>query len=89
MGTIRKRLERGERWWAAELVLRIAGLALLGLFVVAVRTVCRLAASQQGTPLEALVAFGAYFCLATGLALLIAGPGLFQLMPKPPRALLP
>jgi hypothetical protein len=87
--SIRQRLNSGERWWAAELVLRLVGLALLGGCAIAARAVIRLSAHQSGTPLEFVVALLAFGCLTSGLALLMVGPGLFKLMPKPPRALLP
>jgi hypothetical protein len=87
--SIRQRLNSGERWWAAELVLRLLGLALLGGSALAVRAVLHLTARQAGTPFEFVVALVAFVCLTTGLALLMAGPSLFRLMPMPPRALLP
>jgi hypothetical protein len=86
---IGQRLNSGERWWAAELALRLLGLALLGGCAIAAHAVVRLTAQRSGTLLEFVVALVAFACLTGGLALLIAGPGLFRLMPKPPRALLP
>ena len=91
MHEIRKRLESGKRWWAAEFVLRVLGLALLGAFGALWRVVIRLvgqAPPHQGTPLELAVAALAFVSLTSGLALAIEGPSLFRLLPMPPRALL-
>ena len=91
MHEIGKRLESGERWWAAEFVFRVLGMALLGVFAALWRVVVRLvgqAPAHQGTPLELAVAALAFVCLTSGLALLIEGPGLFRLLPMPPRALM-
>jgi hypothetical protein len=89
---ILNRMQQGERVWAAEVALRLAGLALL--------ETCRLAAlwllrmtrvtpPHECTPAEFAVAAVGFVCLTTGLALLLSGPGLFRLQPRPPRALLP
>jgi hypothetical protein len=86
------RMERGERVWAAEVVLRLSGLGLLGtcrLAVMWLLRVVRAAPPHQATPAEFAVAMAGFVCLTTGLALLFEGPGLFRLMPRPPRALLP
>ena len=91
MRKIRHRLESGERWWAAEVVLRLTGLALLGACTAFGRVVVRLAGHpppHQATPAEFAVAALAFVCLTSGLALLFEGPGLFRLLPMPPRALL-
>lgn len=92
MKTIITRMQRGERAWAAELVLRLSGLGLLGTCRLAVMWLLRMvraAPPHQATPAEFAVAMAGFFCLTTGLALLVEGPGLFRLMPRPPRALLP
>ena len=91
MRKIRHRLESGERWWAAEFVLRTLGVALLGAFAALWRVVVRMVGHMpphQGTPAEFAVAALAFVCLTSGLALLFEGPGLFRLLPMPPRALL-
>ena len=91
MREIRNRLESGERWWAAEIVLRVLGLSLLGAFAALWRVVVRSVGQlppHQGTPAEFAVTALAFFCFSTGLALLIFGPGLFERVPMPPRALL-
>lgn len=91
MRKIRHRLESDERWWAAEVVLRLIGLALLGACAAFGRVVLRLVGHSpphQGTPAEFAVAALAFVCLTSGLALLFEGPGLFRLLPMPPRALL-
>lgn len=83
-------MERGERAWAAEIVLRLSGLGLLGACRFAVMWLVRMVRAtppHQATPGEFTVAAAGFFCLTTGLALLFVGPGLFRLMPRPPRAL--
>ena len=89
--SIRNRLERGERCWPADLALRGAGLGLLTLFMLAWRTVCRLADQPPPhgvAPSTFAIAAVAYACLSIGLALVLDGAGLFRLLPMPPRALL-
>ena len=83
-------MERGERVWAAEIVLRLSGLGLLGACRFAVLCLARFvraAPSHQGTPAEFAIAAAGFVCLTTGLALLFQGPRLLRLMPRPPRAL--
>lgn len=90
MKAIISRMERGERVWAAEIVLRLSGLALLGACRFAVLWLARMVRvtpPHPATPAELAVAAAGFFCLTTGLALLFEGPGLFRLMPRPPRAL--
>lgn len=90
--TIISRMQRGERIWAAEVVLRASGLVLLALCrlaVVGLLRMVRLVPPHQATPAEFAVAAAAFFCLTSGLALLFEGPGLLRLQPRPPRALLP
>jgi hypothetical protein len=90
--SILSRMEKGERVWAAEFVLRASGLVLLTLCRIAVLgllRMVRLVPPHQATPAEFAVAAAAFVCLTTGLALLFEGPGLLRLMPRPPRALLP
>jgi hypothetical protein len=71
-------------------VLRLAGLSLLGACRLALQwllRLVRLAPPPQATPAEFALAATGFFCLTTGLALLLEGPGLFRSMPRPPRAL--
>jgi cytochrome b561 len=92
VASIMQRLEHGERCWPAELVLRAAGLGLLYLCVLLSRSLCRLVDQpppHQASPAEFALAAVVFLCLSSGLALLIIGPGLFQLVPRPPRAMLP
>jgi hypothetical protein len=87
-----RRMQQGERVWPAEALLRLSGLALLGacrLAALWLLRLVRIAPPHQGTPAEVAVAAAVFVCLTTGLALLFEGPGLFRLMPRPPRALLP
>jgi len=83
------RLERGERWWAAELLLRGAGCVALGILTLLSRWICRLVLPPQHVgPLQFTIAAAAFVCLSAGLALTLEGPGLFRSVPMPPRALL-
>ena len=84
------KLRRGERCWLAEIVLRATGLGMLAFCALMVGIVYRLAnlpPPHDGTPLEFVLGAVAVVALWTGLALFFEGPGLFRLMPKPPRAL--
>jgi hypothetical protein len=90
--TIFNRMQHGERVWIAEILLRLSGLSLLGmcrLAMIGLLRMARLAPPHQATPAEFAVGAAGFVCLTTGLALLFEGPGLFRLMPRPPRALLP
>lgn len=92
MRVILIRLQQGERWWPAELVLRAVGLGMLVLCALSSRWCCRLVSQppqHPGTPLELAIAAIAFACLSAGIALLVEGPGLFRLVPIPPRAMLP
>ncbi|MDB5725546.1 MAG: hypothetical protein JWQ16_2300 [Novosphingobium sp.] len=84
-----RRLETGERWWAAELVVRLAGLILLGLCAVACLRLNRLEHQpprHAASPLEALVAMLTYLSFSAGWALSLGGPALFRLVPIPKRS---
>ena len=86
------RMQQGERVWAAEVVLRLTGLVLLGACRLAALWLLRVARAvpqHRTTPAEFAVAMMGFVCLTTGLALTSYGPGLFRLQPRPPRALLP
>lgn len=90
--TILDRMERGERIWAADVMLRVSGLVLFGACRLAMLWLLRMvrtAPPHHATPAEFAVATAGFICLTTGLALLLEGPGLFRLLPRPPRALLP
>ncbi|MCY1670513.1 hypothetical protein OVA07_05745 [Novosphingobium sp. SL115] len=82
------RLRRGERWWAAELVFRTIGIALLGgcyrLALVAHRTIS-VPPPHGTTPGEFALCVGIFLSLAAGLALTMEGPGLLRDLPVPPR----
>ena len=82
------KLRRGERCWPAEIALRVIGLGLLGLGALVARIVIwDVNRTLVDTAPEFLLAALAFFCLTGGLALVLFGPRLFKLMPKPPRAL--
>lgn len=92
MAALIERLRRGERCWMAELLLRLAGLAVFYLVAQISRGLCRLVNQpppHPGSPLEFAVAAAACVGLSVGLALSLEGAGLFRLVPLPPRAWLP
>lgn len=92
MKALLSRLQRGERVWPAELVLRVAGLLSLHVCLLVWHWDCRLVAippKHDATPGEFAVAVFAAAILFIGLALTLEGPGLLRHMPVPPRALLP
>ncbi len=80
------RLRRGERWWAAELALRIAGLALLGGCYRLGLLSHRLSTAQPShvaTLGEFAICAATFVSLTCGLALTFEGPGLFRFVPVP------
>ncbi len=85
---IMRRLESGERWWAAEIALRALGLALLGLCAAAVlwlyRSVHR-PPPHDADALEYLAALVSFLGWSLGWSFLVVGPGLFKLVPVPGR----
>ena len=91
MHAILRRLETGERWWAAEAAFAAVAFLMLSLAAWAAREVVLLvhrAPPHPGSPLEFVVALLAVLCGCLGLACLVEGPGLFRLVPVPPRRLL-
>ena len=80
------RLRGGGRWWAAEFVLRIIGLALLGgcykLGLLAHWTV-NTPPPHQATLGEFVICTSIIFTLTSGLSLTLLGLGLFQEVPIP------
>ena len=75
------RLRKGERWWAAEAVLRALGLALLGLCAALGQIAHRLAATptpHQATLRDFAVCTAIVLALSSGIALSLFGPGLFR-----------
>ena len=88
MGRIMRRLESGKRWWAAEIVLRSFGLALLGLCATAASWLYR--SVHQPPPhgthaLEYGAALVTFLSWSGGCSFLFEGPGLFKLLPVPAR----
>ena len=84
-----ERLQRGERWWAAELVFRACGLILLGACYRAALLAHLLINSlplHQATPVEFAICAAAFLTLTSGLALTFAGPGLLRQVPIPPHS---
>jgi hypothetical protein len=79
------RLESGERWWAAECVLRAIGGALLALSAAMAAWLHRTLPSAHSQAAGFAAAALAVTCLSLGLALLFEGPGLFRLLPVPGR----
>ncbi|MBB3981401.1 hypothetical protein GGR44_001048 [Sphingobium fontiphilum] len=80
------RLRRGERWWAAEIVLRAIGLMLLvgcyRLALVAHRMVTA-PPPHQATLGEFAICTAIVVTLTSGLAFTLFGPGLFEEVPIP------
>ncbi len=88
MGRIMRRLESGERWWAAEIVIRSAGLGLLALCAVAALWLCRsvhLPPPHEPRLRDYGAALAAFLGWSLGWACLVEGPGLFKLIPVPSR----
>jgi hypothetical protein len=88
MGQIMRRLESGERWWAAEIVLRSFGLSLLALCAATALWLCRSVhqpPAHSARALEYGAALVAFLSWSLGWAFLVEGPGLFKLIPVPPR----
>jgi hypothetical protein len=82
------RLRQGDRWWAAEFAIRLAGLGLLGFCAFMARAVYRLTTQppqHYATLLEFVLGAVVVASLSTGLALFFEGPGLFRPVPMPPR----
>jgi hypothetical protein len=89
MGKIMARLETGDRWWAAEIVLRAIGLALLGLCALSaiwLHAAVQRPSSELSLALETAEAAGTFLCWSMGGALLTVGQGLFRLIDVPGRA---
>ncbi len=88
MSAIPIRLREGQRWPAAELVLRAMGLVMLLASGRLVRIAGRLAfgPAEYHRPLsEYAVCLGAVLLLSAGIALMIEGPGLFHHVQIPGR----
>lgn len=88
MGRIMHRLESAERWWAAEIALRSAGLVTLALCAVAALWLYRTVNQpprHEAEPLEYGAALFSFLSWSLGWAFLVEGPGLFKLVPVPPR----
>ncbi len=82
-------LQKGERWWAAECVLRAVGLlSLAGCWRTALLAHRLIIARppHQATVIEFLICAGVFLLLITGLAFTFVGPGLFRHYPVPPRS---
>ena len=80
------RLGTGERWWAAEAILRAAGLALFGLAALAALWLARsvrLPAPHPATARELLAAYAAVVSGCGGALLTFFGPWCFKRMPLP------
>lgn len=90
MRAILARLARGERWMAAELVLRGLGLALLGLCAwVALwlhRSVAHAQPGHAPTPLHLGAAAIVAASFGLGACLTCEGPMLFRHIPAPGRS---
>ncbi len=83
-----RRLERGERSWAAEIGFRIFGAGSLAFCGLAGRWLCQAVNRQPGQAsclAELTAALATVVAWFVGLAFLAEGPGLLRLMPIPPR----
>lgn len=80
------RLRNGERWWAAEVILRSVGVVLLAacyrLGLLANRLVTT-PPPHQATLGEFALCLAIVGCLTSGLALALFGPKLFEHVPIP------
>jgi hypothetical protein len=88
MGRIMRRLESGERWWAAEIALRSFGLALLALCAGSVLCLYRMVHQpppHEARPLEFFAALIAVLGWSLGWSFLVEGPALFKLIEVPAR----
>lgn len=90
MRAVMRRLQSGERWWAAEIAFRVVALVCFGLVVLCLlhleRSVDRLPAHEP-TLAEFAVSGAGVVLFSAGIACLIEGPGLFRLIPDPRRRL--
>ena len=86
-----ERLRQGDRWWPAEVVLRLIGAGLLGLSYRAallVHTLVRVRPPHSATPAEFALGAAIYLSLTGGLSLAFAGPALLRHVPIPTRSAL-
>lgn len=84
-----ERLRKGERWWAAEGVLRAGGLILLAAgcrAIVLAQALVSAPPQHAATLAEFAVCAAAFASLSCGLALAIVGPGLLRQIPIPARS---
>jgi len=81
-------LRKGQRWWAAEVVLRALGLLALVAFWRLAQFVHRLTAALPRHPAslwELALCAASVALLCSGLTLVGVGPGLFRHVPLPPH----
>lgn len=86
-----ERLRQGDRWWPAEVVLRLAGAALLGLsyrIVLLLHALVRVRPPHSASPAEFALGAVVYLTLSGGLSLAFAGPALLRQVPIPTRSAL-
>ncbi|MET0309370.1 MAG: hypothetical protein ABW023_11735 [Sphingomonas sp.] len=92
MAAILRRLESDKPGWAAQIAVRSAGLALLGLCAAAAWWLHRSVNQPPhhgATLLEFIAGLLAVASGCVGWALFGEGPGLFRLIPVPGRTILP
>ncbi len=88
MRAVMRRLESQERWWAAEIGVRLIGLALLGIAAANSWLLRRFVLSlpaHGATAGEFALAAAAVAAFTLGCAFTAEGPGLFRLLPVPAR----
>ncbi|MBC2664801.1 hypothetical protein H7F51_04640 [Novosphingobium flavum] len=85
-----RRLQEGKRWWAAEVVFRLLAAVFLRLSFLCFRDLGRsveLPLAHQASAAEFALSAGGVVLGWAALACLLAGPGLFRLVPYPRRRL--
>jgi len=85
-----RRLQDGQRWWAAEFAFRLVALLMFGLVFCCFRLLeYSLTRTPSHQPTMADFALGTVGVVlgSTGLAFLLVGPGLLRLVPYPRRRL--
>ncbi|MDP3551791.1 MAG: hypothetical protein Q8R81_15530 [Novosphingobium sp.] len=91
MSSVFERLQKGERYWPAEIGLRTFGIVLLagcGKLLLLVHHMVNSPPSHEATVAEFGLCAVAFVALTCGLGFTIEGPGLFRWVPIPPRSLI-
>lgn len=92
MSYVFDRLAKGQRWWAAEVALRLAGLGLIAACyrtAIGVHNLIIASPPHEASMGEFALCVAIVLLLTSGLALAFVGPALFRHVPVPPRAYFP